>query len=87
MYLMSEDIKSNIDFIRKERSDDQGNEMWFPLMLGYFNDSPYAKKYGVSGEEEMLKHFAHRQELEMRICREIFPGKYEILKSKKYDEI
>ena len=87
MYLMSEDIKSNIDIIRKERSDDQGNEMWFPLMLGYFNDSPYAKKYGVSGEEEMLKHFAHRQELEMRICREIFPGKYEILKSKKYDEI
>ncbi len=87
LYLKAEDIKSNIDVIRKERSDDQGNELWFPLMLGYFNDSPYAKKYDVAGEEEMLKHFAHRQELEMRICEELFKDKYEVLISKQYDAV
>ena len=41
LYLLTKDIRANINVIRKERSDDQGNEWWFPLMLGYFNNSPY----------------------------------------------
>ncbi len=85
-YLMSGDIRSNIDVIRKERTDDQGREMWFPLMLGYFNESPYAKQNGLAGEEDMLRHFYHRQELELAICKELFPGKYTILKSKGYED-
>jgi len=84
MYLESDNVAGNINVIRKERSDDQGNEMWFPLMLGYFNESPFAKANGVSGEDAMIEHFVHRQELELRICREIFPGRYTVLKSKNY---
>ncbi len=89
LYLQSDDVAANIDIIRKERSDDQGNELWFPLMLGYFNESPYAVKYGVSGEKALLSHLRHRQELELEICREIFPDKVKILPSKKWnsDEI
>ena len=87
IYLKTDDIKANIEVIRKERSDDEGNELWFPLMLGFFNDSPYAKKYGVSGEEEMYKHFAHRQDLELRILREIFDGHYTVLESKNYESV
>ena len=86
IYLMSEDISSNIDVIRKERTDDQGREMWFPLMLEYFNESPYAKENGLSGEEAMLSHFRHRQELEMSICRDVFSDRYTVLKSKNYKE-
>ena len=86
IYLMSEDISSNIDVIRKERADDQGREMWFPLMLGYFNESPYAKNNGLSGEVALLSHFKHRQELELSICKEVFPGRYTILKSKDYKD-
>ena len=41
---------------------------------------------GLAGEEDMLKHFSHRQELELAICREVFPDKYSILKSKGYKE-
>jgi len=85
-YLLSEDIRSNIDVIRKERSDDQGHELWFPLMLGYFNESPYAKENGLSGEEDMLSHFKHRQELELLICREVFPDRYTVFKSKNYND-
>ena len=84
-YLKAENISANIDVIRKERSDDNGNELWFPLMIGYFNDSPFAKKYGVSGEEGLLKHLQHRQELELRILGEVFEGRYSVLESKKYD--
>ncbi|MBO4637150.1 MAG: hypothetical protein J5685_08415 [Clostridiales bacterium] len=86
MYLEADDISSNMDIIRKERSDGQGNELWFPLMCGYFDSSPYAKSRGISGETELLRHLAHRQELELRICREVFPDRFSILRSKGYWE-
>ncbi len=86
IYLFTEDVLSCIDTIRKERSDDNGNELWFPLMLGYFDESPYAKKNGLSGEEAMLSHFRHRQELELTICKEVFPDRYAVLKSKNYKD-
>ncbi|MBO4900651.1 MAG: hypothetical protein J5509_10225 [Lachnospiraceae bacterium] len=86
-YLEADDVEGNINVIRKERSDDDGNEMWFPLMMGYFNESPYAKRYGVSGDDELIRHLEHRQELELRICREVFADRFTVLKSKKYDEI
>ena len=84
MYIKTDDIASNIDVIRKERSDDNGNEMWFPLMLRYFDDSPFAKEKGISGPEALIEHFRHRQELEIRICKEVFEGSYTLLKSKDY---
>ena len=87
IYIETEDIASNIDVIRKERSDDKGNEMWFPLMMWYFDNSPYAKEKGVSGTEALLEHFRQRQELELRICREIFPDHFMCLKSKHWSGI
>ena len=84
LYLLTENIPSSINTIRKERSDEQGNELWFPLMLGYFDESPYAKKNKLSGEKAMLSHFKHRQELEISICRKVFPDNFTLLKSKNY---
>ena len=84
LYLQADDIAANIEVIRKERSDDKGNEMWFPLMLGYFDNSPYALERGLSGADTLLDHLKHRQELELRILKEVFEGKYKILKSKDY---
>ena len=86
LYLETGDIADSIGVIRKERSDDNGNEMWFPLMMEFFDNSPYAVKRGISGEEELLKHFAHRQDLELRICREIFPDRFTVLQSKNYSD-
>jgi len=86
LYLKADDLKGNLDVIRKERSDENGNELWFPLMMNYFNESPYAKSKGVSGEEELINHFKHRQELELKICNELFADKVIILESKKYGD-
>ena len=86
VYLNAEDISGNLAVIRKERSDENGNELWFPLMLQYFNDSPYAKKKGLEGEEALIRHFIHRRDLELRICKEIFPDKSVILTSKAYTD-
>lgn len=85
-YLKTDNIKGNIDIIRKERSDQQGNELWFPAMLGYFNESPYAKANGISGEAALIGHFLHRQRLELRICEEVFQGRYAVLPSKNYTD-
>ena len=84
LYLQAADIRGNLDAIRKERSDDQGNEMWYPLMQGYFDNSPYARNRGLSGLDALLAHFEHRQKLELQICREIFPDKVTLLPSKNY---
>ena len=86
VYLAAENLRENLEVIRKERSDPEGNELWFPVMIGYFNDSPYAKKAGASGEEALIRHFEHRQALELRIIRELFPDRSVVLTSKKYTE-
>jgi len=86
LYLRADNIKANLDVIRKERSDENGNELWFPMMCGFFNDSLYARENGVSGEEGLIDHFAQRQELELRICRELFADKVTVLSSKGYTD-
>ena len=84
VYLKTDDIRGNLDVIRKERSDDKGNELWFPLMMGFFNDSPYAKKHGLKGEAYLVNHFRHRQNLELRICEEIFANNYTVVNTIKW---
>ena len=86
VYLKTDDIHGNLEVIRKERSDDKGNEIWFPLMLGFFNDSPFAKKNGLNGEDDLILHFQHRQKLELQICEEIFATKYTVIPSKAYSD-
>ncbi len=86
VYLKSDDIRSNLDIIRKERSDENGNELWFPAMMGFFDHSPYAKMKGLKGEDELIEHFSHRQDLELKICEEVFADKYIVISSKRYTE-
>ncbi len=83
-YLDSEQIRENVLQIRKERSDEQGNEMWYPLMLRYLQESPYGKKHGCEGMEDLIAHFARRRELELRIIREVLEKDCVILKAKEY---
>ena len=86
VYLEAKDIRGNLETIRKERSDEQGNELWFPLMLGFFNGCPYARSRGLKGEEDLIRHFIHRQDLELRLCKEVFPDRSMMLESKNYSE-
>ena len=85
VYLETEDIPSSIDTVRKERIDDKGNERWFSMVCEYFNASPYAKANSLAGFDGFVTHLRHRQNLELRICREIFPDSTVFLKSKMTD--
>lgn len=85
LYIETPDIEKNLDTVRKERTDENGNEVWYTLLMGYFNSSPHAMKHSLKGTEGLLKHLKHRQELELRICREVFSDRLTVLKSKEYD--
>lgn len=85
LYLYGDELEENIKVIQKERCDQQGNELWYPLMLQYLTNSPYGKQHGYKGFEDMMDHFRHRQQLELRIIREVLGERAVILPAKKWD--
>ena len=84
LYLQSDDIRGNILQIKKERSDENGIELWYPLMLKYLQESPYGKEHGFEGLEDMIAHFERRVTIEERIIREVLKEDCTVLKAKKY---
>lgn len=85
IYLDSEDIRRDIEIIKKERSDDEGNELWFPLMLKYLEESPYGKAHSLHGMDGLSAHLERRRNLERRIINEIFADHAMVLKAKAYE--
>lgn len=84
-YIESPDIAENLNIIRRERVDQDGNEIWFNMLMEFFVNSPYAKKRSLKNYEDLLEHLRHRQTLELQICREIFSEKLIVIESKAYD--
>lgn len=84
IYLDVEDISDTINVIKKERSDESGNELWFPLMLRYLEESPFGKKHALTGMEGLIRHLERRKALEHQLMNEIFKRNTKIVKSKDY---
>ena len=82
LYLEVADIAAGIEVIRRERSDEAGNELWFPMMVRYLEESPYGKQTGLAGMDGLVAHLARRQALELRILRELFPQESRVMKAK-----
>ena len=85
LYLYGDKLEETINTIKKERCDNEGNEMWYAGMLEYLIHSPYGKKYGYRAFEDMISHFRHRQQLELRIIGEIICKRATILSSKNWN--
>ena len=81
-YLESKEIRANIEAVKRERIDSQGHERWFEMVCLFFNSSPYAVAHGLKDLDGFVTHLTHRQELELKICREIFPERTTFLTSK-----
>lgn len=84
LYLKSDNIRENILQIKRERSDENGVELWYPLMLKYLQESPYGKVHGFEGVDDMIAHFERRVAIEERIIREVLKEDCMVLKAKKY---
>jgi len=89
LYLKSDNIRENILQIKKERSDENGVELWYPLMLKYLQESPYGKEHGFDGLDDMIAHFERRCALEEKIIANVLKEDCMVLKAKGYrlDEI
>lgn len=83
VYLYSDDVEENIRIISKERSDTDGNPLWLPMMLEYLKHSPYGMKRGLESFDDLIAHLKHRQDLELRIIKEVVREHAVILPSKK----
>lgn len=83
LYLYSDKIAENIRIIQRERSDDQGNQLWYPLMMEYLINSPYGKRHGYGEFEDLISHLRHRQQVELRIVWEIVGDRARILPAKE----
>ena len=84
IYLQSGNIRENILQIKKERTDEQGVELWYPLMLRYLQESPYGKAHGFEGLDDMIAHFERRVAIEERIIKEVLKTDCVMLRAKKY---
>ncbi len=86
VYLDSGSIRENLMQTRRERTDDQGNEMWYPLMIRYFTESPYGKRHGCQDMDDLVAFFHKRRELELRIIREVLGDYAVVLQARNYRE-
>ncbi len=84
VYLYCDNIEENIRIISKERSDTNGTPLWLPMMLEYVKNSPYGMKHSLESFEDLIAHLKHRQELELRIIKEVVGEQAMILKSKQW---
>lgn len=85
LYLDNEDIAENVRIICEERCDQQGNQLWYQLMLEYLKSCPYAKEHALTDFDGMVAHFEHRRSVEKRIICEVLGAHAVILSAKKYD--
>lgn len=84
LYLYGDNLEESTSIIKKERSDAQGNEMWYPLMLEYLVNSPYGKAHGYKDFGDMVAHFRHRQQLELRIIKEVVGENAKMIPAKEW---
>lgn len=82
--LISGNISESIQNIRKERINEQGEEVWYNLMMGYLRQSPYGKLHEFNEFSDMIKHFNRRIDLEKKVLEEVLPYSFIDVRSKAY---
>ncbi|MBD5112052.1 MAG: deoxynucleoside kinase [Ruminococcaceae bacterium] len=85
IYLDAENITSCIDTIKRERIDNDGNEVWYSAMIRYIENAPYSKKHSLNGLDGLITHLERRRALEHRIIEMFFDKNTIILRSKQFD--
>ena len=84
LYLYSDKVESSIETIRRERCDSQGNEVWYQMMMEFLAQCPYGRAHGCGTFEDLAAHFRHRQQVELRIIREVIGSRAVVLPAKRW---
>ncbi|MDF2484781.1 MAG: hypothetical protein K0R46_949, partial [Herbinix sp.] len=74
----------SIKQIKEERINEQGEEVWYHLMMNYLNQSPYGKSHNYKDFNDILLHFNRRISIEKRISNELLNKRCIDVESKNY---
>lgn len=85
LYIKVEDIEKTIDIIKKERSDESGNEIWFSLMMEYLKQSPRGKANHWKDKKDLIAHLQKRSKLEQKIIQNFPTEMVCVIPTKDYD--
>ncbi len=85
LYLQTDELRQSIEHVKKERVDTEGNEIWFDLVLRYFETSPFGVRNHCAGMEDYVAHLQRRMRIEKKIMEEIMGACSVILPAKRYE--
>ncbi len=86
IYIDTGDVSETINIIKGERVDWLCNEVWFPPLVKYIENSPLGINKNYCGLDGVLKHLDSRKALELKIIGEVFKDSARVIKSKSYSE-
>ena len=82
--LINADVENSMKQIKEERINEQGEEVWYSLMMNYLKQSPYGKSHNYNSFDDMLTHFNRRISIEKRISKELLHNRCIDVESKNY---
>lgn len=85
LYLEVQDMENTIDTIKRERTDTQGNELWFQMMCKYIEESPYGKEHHIKDFDGLIFHLNRRKEIEHNIVEKVIGKDAFVVTSKNYE--
>lgn len=82
--LITTDLENSIKHIKEEPMNEQGEEVWYHLMMNYLKQSPYGKSHNYENFDDILLHFNRRISIENRISSELLHKRCIDVESKNY---
>lgn len=69
IYLSVDNVREAEEIIKKERSDEAGNEMWFPVMIKYLEGAPFFNPILSADEDvDMDERRSYKQYFDEQLC-------------------
>lgn len=85
LYLYCDNISEIVRIVKEERTDLQGNMLWYNTMMAYIRQSPYGKSHNDIVRDCVMEHFQRRQQLELSIMENVVGEYGHIIVAKQWD--
>lgn len=71
IYLQQENVEETLHRVALERVDEDGNQVWANGVAGFITESPYGKKYHLSGYGGLVEFYRRRKEIDRKVLDQI----------------
>ena len=81
-YLSQTNVRETITRVAKQRVSEYGS--WIDALIQYMENTPYGRKHGINGFDDVIRTLEIRQQTELEIIRAL-PIRTHILENSSYD--